>query len=1296
MAESLFKPPGQLEIIEGNVSENYRRWKRQMEIYMAASGGSEKDPKIQTNIILHCAGPKVIEIYDQFQWDNVEDKLKPNKLYEKLENYCNPRKNEVLESHRFWKTSMDEYPTFECFLTELRKRVESCNFQDSSDRMIRDKIVFTADGKLQELLLREDKLDLAKCIQICRAYEQSNKHVQEIRGTDTPVRKVKKHLTPTSTKPQQGARPKSTMKAQSQRTMHIDKVTCKFCGYKHELHKEKCPAWGKKCDGCGGRNHFKAKCKKIHAMAEVSASESEDEFWLQCVTSGMKSAVKAKMIVNDCEIDFHIDTGAELNTINRKFVRKSQRKKKITKLRMWNKSIVNSLGQALLNVKNPCTGEEHPINFVIVPDEFECLLGLQTVQKLKLVTINTENFIGKIEKDLGDLGEATLTVDDLAIPKALPARNIPIAIKADVKHEIERLVERDILAVVTEPTKWVSQMAIVKKQNGNLRVCIDPQSLNKVLVRERYKLPTFDDILPELHNAKIFTKLDVKEAFYHVRLDEESSKLTTMLTPFGRYRWKRLPFGLNVSSEIFQRKLCEALKGLDGVFTIADDIIVVGCGESEETAKKDNQQKLDKLYARCDEQNIVLNDDKKDMGKEITFHGHRITDKGILPDDKKIEAVLKMKTPEDITGVKRLCGLVQYMARFLPELSDTLEPLRKLTRKEVDFIWDENCELAFKNVKEQLTRAPTLVYFDPSKDLVLQSDSSQTGLGVALLQDGKPIEYASRSLTQAERKWAQIEKEMLSILFGLERFDQYTYGRKVIVQNDHKPLQNILTKPLSQAPKRLQDIMMKLFRYDIEFTYVKGSDLVIADTLSRAYIENEGSETRSRIFSVDVFEEFPDTRVLEVRKATERDFELQSLITFIKEGWPAKENVNPNLKKYITLSDTLTVDNGIVLKGEAMYIPKELRKEMLKRLHSAHLGYHSMVRRARNKIFWIGINQDIRQVANSCETCEQRKPRNQKQPLRQHNDGKGPWDKVATDLFKIEDKSYLIVIDYYSNYIELDKLTTTTSKQVIEKLKKQFSRFGIPRQIISDGGPQYSSNEFKEFTTKWQINHHITSPNHPNSNGKAEAGVKIAKQMMIKCIETKTDPYEALLELRNTPRADTGLSPHEMLFSRPARTLIPSVEKAIPPNSKRIVRKEQIRNSYNKKAKKLPNIEKGDNLYFEHKNKWVPGKVKERNTDRNYVIISEENAVYKRNRDHMRKTGVNVQVRDMSPPRDTQPENLVNDQTMNIGNKTNPKPETNGTRSQPVSSEINLRPRREIKTPGYLKDYVRCVKLQSV
>ncbi|GFS21258.1 polyprotein [Elysia marginata] len=327
-------------------------------------------------------------------------------------------------------------------------------------------------------------------------------------------------------------------------------------------------------------------------------------------------------------------------------------------------------------------------------------------------------------------------------------------------------------------------MAVVEKKNGAVRICIDPQPLNKALKREHYKMPILDDLLPELQSSRLFSKLDVREAFYHVKLDEKSADLTTMITPFGRYRWKRLPFGLSVSSEIFQRRLNEALKGLHGCINVADDIIIHGRSVEE------HDRNMKELTARCNERKILLNEGKACLKRtEIDFLGHVIGANGVKPDPNKVKATLDMPAPEDVAGVRRFCGIIQYLARFIPNLSKSAEPLRALTRKDIEFKWSRDCQDKFLELKEKVAKATTLKYFDPSEPLSLQVDSSVDGMGAVLLQKGMPIEYASRSLTKTQQKW-------VAVVFGLERFHQYTYGRPISIENDHKPMEMILNKPL--------------------------------------------------------------------------------------------------------------------------------------------------------------------------------------------------------------------------------------------------------------------------------------------------------------------------------------------------------------------------------------------------------------------------------------------------------------------------------------------------------------------
>ena len=300
--------------------------------------------------------------------------------------------------------------------------------------------------------------------------------------------------------------------------------------------------------------------------------------------------------------------------------------------------------------------------------------------------------------------------------------------------ELDRLVEKGVLVPVTEPAESVSQIAVVHKRNGKLRICIDPQPLNAALKREHYRLPVLDDVLPELNDAKVFSKLDVREAYWHVRLDEPSSKLTTIITPFGRYMWKRLPFGLKVSSEIFQRKIDEALGNLKGVFNIVDDIIVVGCGSTDAKAVDDNTLNLSATLQRCSERNIILNEEKQQTGlKEIVFHGHKITSEGVKVDETKVEAIHNMPAPTDVEGIRRISGMALYMSRFIPDLAGTLEPIRALTRKGVPFVWSKECENAFNTLKKNLSESACLAYYDPSKELVIQVDSSKHGLAAVLL-----------------------------------------------------------------------------------------------------------------------------------------------------------------------------------------------------------------------------------------------------------------------------------------------------------------------------------------------------------------------------------------------------------------------------------------------------------------------------------------------------------------------------------------------------------------------------------
>ena len=402
-------------------------------------------------------------------------------------------------------------------------------------------------------------------------------------------------------------------------------------------------------------------------------------------------------------------------------------------------------------------------------------------------------------------GEYHIRLDSQVTPVQHAPRRVPVAYRESLQKSLDDLVGEDVLAPVTSPTKWVNSMVAVPKPDGRMRICLDPKDLNEAVQREHYQIPTIEEVATRLHGAKLFTVLDARNGFWHIKLDDESSYLTTFNTPFGRYRWKRMPFGISSAPEVFQCRMCETVEGLKGVEVVADDFVVVGFGETEEIAGRDHDQNLHATIQRCLERNLKLNDRKLRLRlKEVPFIGHVLTPDGLCVDPNKVKA-----TPKDVAAVQRLLGLAQYLTKFLPHLSDITKPMRELTKKEVPWSWDAIQQQALENLKKAASGTPILRYYNVQDEVTLQCDASQSGLGAALMQKGQPVAYASRALTPTETRYAQIEKELLAIVFGCKHFEAYTYGRDIVhVETDHQPLEIIVRKPLHNAPSRLQRMLL--------------------------------------------------------------------------------------------------------------------------------------------------------------------------------------------------------------------------------------------------------------------------------------------------------------------------------------------------------------------------------------------------------------------------------------------------------------------------------------------------------
>jgi len=1247
------KPPASLNL-SVNASENWKLWKQQWGNYMIVSRLNTEPADYQTALFLNCIGIDALKLYNGFVFESNEEKTVVNVIV-KFDQHIIGKLNETYERYVFNSRAQSATETFDAYVTALRNLSKNCNFCEClANTLLRDRIVMgVSDDDIRRKMLEIQDLTLDRCIDMCRAQEATSARMkmmmskgatEEIHGIKkVPKKKNDKH----SSKPTQA-------------------INCRFCGGTHQRKKEQCPAWGQKCNHCNGRNHFARVCKKkkekISAVNCDSDSDTGSEY--ECINMVISnritttSLIYAEMLIKGEPepIKFQVDSGASVNVIPRRYVEEKSITASTKVLQMWNETKKQPCGESRIRMTNPANGKKYAVKFTVIDEDLVPILGSTACQRMGLLTVNQQNiarvmavqeedvmteYSDVFNDDVGSFpGTVHLEIDTTITPVVSPPRRVPVALKARVKTELDRLVEEQVVVPIHEPTDWVSSLAVATKKNGDIRVCIDPRPLNKALRREHYQLTTLDDVLPELSKARIISTMDLKAGYWHAKLDEPSSRLTTFSTPFGRYRWLRLPFGLNVSSEIFAKRLQDCIHDLNGVICVADDLMIYGVGTTDDDAISDHDAKLVKLLQRCREMGIRLNAKKIKLRQtSVPFLGHVITQDGIKPDPAKVEAVLEMPSPTDVEGVQRLNGFVNYLAKFLPGLSDVMEPIRQLTRREVPWNWSKAQEEALNTVKQLMANAPVLRYFDPDTELTVQCDSSQTGLGAALLQEGQPLAFISRALTDTETRYAQIEKEMLAIVWSVEKFNQYTFGRRVSVISDHKPLESIIKKTLAKAPKRLQGMLMRLQKYDVEVTYTPGKKMYLADTLSRAYRPTtEGEHKDFEQVNATQYVAVTDSRLAEIKTATEADQTLTAVKQVILQGWPDDSTyLSPLIKPYFAFRDELAIHDGIVFRGERVVVPTSQRSIVKERLHSSHLGVDGCLRRARESLFWPNMTQDIKDYISTCDMCRKYEVANTKETLMSHEVPDRPWAKVGTDLFSLHGREYLITVDYFSNFWEVDHLTTTESKMVINKLKNHFARYGVPDTIVSDNGPQFNCYEFQSFCKSWDIVHVTSSPYNSKANGKAESAVKTAKRIMRKSKEGKTDPYLAFLDHRNTPSQGLLSSPSQRLMSRRTKTLLPTKATLLKPevvdtkHTRRDMKHNQSKQAlyFNKRAKDLTVLQEGDTVRLQPfklgDKSWQQGTVTKRLDERSYEVETPTGTV-RRNRVHLKPATTSTTV----------------------------------------------------------------------
>ena len=1353
------KPPSFDCWHDDNLPQKFKSFRRYCELIFSTPAYSSKPNSELVKYILLWMGPQAIELFDNWTLTE-EQRHNPEDVWSAFQNYFEPKSNFRLARFQLRDLVQQANESIDTYVNRLKVQAQKCNFSSTSiqeDNIIDQIIKGTHHAAIRKQLLDHDpsKLTLNKVLDFARTFEATQSQLQQFsQAQASSISAVKKHYS----KP---AKPKQTQHKTNlckfcggpYHKRDVCPASGQSCNRCHKIGH-----WGKVCRSTdltkkSPKNkhdtHQKSKPQhsqkqKVSTIQHDNFSSSDDDQSFDRISFGVISKNKSNNEAytticikpykgRQANLRGKVDTGAQGNIlplrvykdIYPKFIspqgKPTHTKPSNAKLTAYNNTPIKQYG----TISIPCKYQDshwRDTTFYITDSSGPVIFGLATCTDLELVTMNChiseknpDNHIPKPIKHLKDLqqlypdrftglgklpGEHKLVLNENAQPFRHPPRRAPIHLRDKIRAELDRMLDLDVIRPVVEPTDWVSSITYVQKVDGSLRICLDPKDLNDALKRGQHHIPTVEELTHKFTGSTVFSKLDAKSGYWTIQLESESQLLTTFNSPFGRFCFKRLPFGLKVSQDIFQRSMDQAFEGLEGIVSICDDITVHGINE------EDHDQKLHKLFVRAREKGIVFNPSKCHIKQqEVTFFGNRYSKDGVSPDPKKIEAIVNLESPANVAQLQSFLGMLTYLAPFVPNLSEHTTELRKLLRKDSEFQWYHEHEIAFQKLKSLICQANSLAYYDPKQPAILQVDASQVALGAALVQDNRPIAYASKSLTDTEKRYANIEREMLACVFGAERFHTYLYGQSFTIESDHRPLEMICKKNLTAAPARLQRMLLRLQHYDYKIKYKPGKEMILADSLSRLP-QTKIDDQEIRLDVKVCFVQFSTERLTELRDATKADTNLSILMKYIYNGFPPKQrDLHSKVKGYWHFRDELTIENGIIIKGNQVVIPTSLQPWYLEKIHDGHQGITRCQQRARSSIYWPGINESIEKYIAHCLPCQTHQSSQAKEPLMPviPDLPNIPWHTIGTDLFTFENHEYLIIADYFSKYPIIKKLHELSSQAIANFTSEIFSMFGVPNTVISDNGPQFVGKAYQSLIQSYGICHITSSPVHPKSHGFIERMIRTVKSLFRKSPQSTN---QALLNFRTTPSGSEMPSPAELLFNRKIQSNLPIHTKNSQPDSF-IEKKTQLQSKskadYDQHSHELSELDINQSIFYQDvaKKTWTPGIIIGYGPEeRSYTVqCSISGRTLRRNRVLIRPRQSTVTPK-LNPPNPfpllqnpmVQPQ-ISKNSTETLRNTSNtkgkeskptPHPVDTPTRPPSKSDQEPRRSRRHIKAPSRL------------
>ena len=641
----------------------------------------------------------------------------------------------------------------------------------------------------------------------------------------------------------------------------------------------------------------------------------------------------------------------------------------------------------------------------------------------------------------------------------------------------------------------------------------------------------------------------------------------------------------------------------------------------------------------CVNNGIVANLKKFQFCEDtVEFAGLSITPSGVAPSEKILSAIRNFPTPTNTTGARSWFGLVQQVA-WAYSTGPIMAPFRQLLQ-ENKFYWDDELERIFQNSKDTIINLVVqgVQSFDINRKTCLQTDWSADGIGYLLLQkyckctpnspicckDGWKLIFAGSRFTKpAESRYSPPEGEALALAWALEHSRMYTLGcPDLLIAVDHKPLLGIFNSRDLESIKnpRLRKLKEDTLAWRFSIMHCPGKWTRGPDALSRQKISvslsaicedpdltttaGNSANIALSIASVHAFSELRSTTIDDVQQAALLNKQYQDLLTIIRLGFPTKRNLtNPaHLRNFWDVRHRLSELNGVAYMDNRIVVPAILRKIILETLHSANQGISGMKFRANNCVYWPGLDTSIKQHRQTCKDCKENAPSQTKEPIILTKSPDYPFQNICADYFQIGNYSYLDIVDRFSGWLCIYYFRGEMgSTSLVNVLRELFSAYGAPEELSSDGGPQFKACVFKDFLARWGVSHRLSFVSYPQSNGRAELGVKTAKRIIHNNVASdgslNTDKVaRALLQYRNTPLPDLNLSPAQILFHRNLRDGIPALPSHYQLHKSWITtaeererayesRNQRLRDTYNAHARNLPPLHPGAEVLVQSKGK---------------------------------------------------------------------------------------------------------------